>query len=102
MHWVFVTVLKLFLVEASRSYSLVAVHELLILVAAVLECVGSVVVAHGLSSCNSQAPECGLIVAQGLSCPTACGIFPEQGSNLCPLHWLTTGPPWKSEIQLGF
>ena len=55
-----------------------------------------------LSSCNSQAPECGLIVAHGLSCPTACGMFPEQGSNLCPLHWLTTGPPWKSEIQLGF
>ena len=21
-----------------------------------------------------------------LSCPTACGIFPEQGSNPCPLH----------------
>ena len=23
---------------------------------------------------------------RGLSCPVACGIFPGQGSNLCPLH----------------
>ena len=23
----------------------------------------------------------------GLSYPTACGIFLEQGLNLCPLHW---------------
>ena len=26
-------------------------------------------------------------VAHGPSCSTACGIFPDQGSNLCPLHW---------------
>ena len=25
--------------------------------------------------------------AHGLSCPTACGTFPDQGSNPCPLHW---------------
>ena len=25
-------------------------------------------------------------VAHGLSCSTACGIFPDQGSNPCPLH----------------
>ena len=34
-----------------------------------LRCAGSVVVAHGLS------------------CSAACGIFPDQGSNPCPLHW---------------
>ena len=28
-----------------------------------------------------------VVVAHGLSCPAACGIFPDQGSNLCPLHW---------------
>ena len=28
-----------------------------------------------------------VIVAHGLSCSVACGIFPDQGSNLCPLHW---------------
>ena len=26
-------------------------------------------------------------MAHGLSCSTACGIFPDQRSNLCPLHW---------------
>ena len=24
---------------------------------------------------------------RGLSCPSACGIFPGQGLNLCSLHW---------------
>ena len=27
------------------------------------------------------------IVAHGLSYSMACGIFPDQGSNPCPLHW---------------
>ena len=26
-------------------------------------------------------------VARGLSCSAACGIFLDQGSKLCPLHW---------------
>ena len=45
---------------------------------------GSVVVAHRLKSAAS------IVVAHGLSCSTAqkiCGIFPDQGSNPCPLHW---------------
>ena len=42
----------------------------------------------GFSNCGSQALErrlssCGA----GLSCSAACGIFPDQGSNPCPLHW---------------
>ena len=28
-----------------------------------------------------------VVVAHGLSCSTSCGIFPDQGSNPCPLHW---------------
>ena len=36
----------------------------------------------------------------GLRCPAACEIFLDQGSNLCPLHWLVDSypllPPWKS------
>ena len=28
-----------------------------------------------------------VVVADGLSCSSACGIFPAQGSNLCPLRW---------------
>ena len=27
-----------------------------------------------------------VVVAHGLSCSVACGIFPDRGSNLCPLH----------------
>ena len=29
---------------------------------------------------------CSLVKIRGLSCPAACGIFLEQGLNLCPLH----------------
>ena len=28
-----------------------------------------------------------VVVAQGLSCSMAHGIFLDQGSKLCPLHW---------------
>ena len=28
-----------------------------------------------------------LVVVYWLSCPAACGIFLDQGWNLCPLHW---------------
>ena len=43
--------------------------------------VGSVVVTHGLQSAGS------VVVVHRLCCSAACGIFPDQGSNLCPLHW---------------
>ena len=42
---------------------------------------GSVIVARGLQSAGSVA------VAHGLRCSAACGIFADQGSNPCPLHW---------------
>ena len=32
-------------------------------------------------------------VAHGPSCSAACGIFPDQGSNLCPLHWQADSQP---------
>ena len=51
--WVFVAVCGLSLVLASGAYSLVAVQGLLIVVAS-------------------------LVAEHGLSCPTACEIFPEQ------------------------
>ena len=34
-----------------------------------------------------------VVVAHGPSCSAACGIFPDQGSNLCPLHWLADSQP---------
>ena len=41
----------------------------------------SIVAPHGLQSTGS------VVVAHRLSCSKSCGIFPDQGSNLCPLHW---------------
>ena len=43
----------------------------------------------GLSSCSLQAlePMGSAAVGHGLSCSLACGIFPNQGSNPCPLRW---------------
>ena len=58
-------------------------------------------VARGLSSCGSQALDIGsMVVARGLCCSIACGIFPDQESNLCLLPWqadgfFTTEPPGK-------
>ena len=60
---------------------LVVEHELQACGLQQLWYMGSVVVAHGLQSVGS------LVVAHGLSCSVACGIFPDQGSNPCPLHW---------------
>ena len=50
---------------------------------------------NGFSCCGAQA-----LGAQALSvkrhefsCSEACGIFPEQGSNPCPLHWQSDSYP---------
>ena len=55
-----------------------------------------------VSGCGAKASRCGsfsccgvwalggsgsVLVAHGLSYSKAWGIFPDQGSNLCPLHW---------------
>ena len=34
-----------------------------------------------------------VIVAHGPSCSAARGIFPDQGSNPCPLHWQADAQP---------
>ena len=33
------------------------------------------------------------VVVLRLSCSAACGIFPDQGSNPCPLHWQVDSLP---------
>ena len=79
---------------SERGLLFIAVRGLLIVVAALvaepwLQAHGlqqlwhaaSVVVARGLQSAGS------VVAAHGLSCSVACGIFPDQGSNPCPLHW---------------
>ena len=47
----------------------------------------SAVVVPGLWNTGS------ITVVHGLSCSTACGIFPTQGSNLDSLHWQTDSLP---------
>ena len=97
--WVFDAPRGLSLVAASGGYSSLrcagfSLWGLLIVVSSLVEehglqaCrlqqlwhAGSVVVAHGLQSTGS------VVVAHGLSCSAACGIFPDQGSNPCPLRW---------------
>ena len=61
-----------------------------------------------LSSCDAWASHCdgpscceawalgvraSVVVAHGLSCSMVCGIFPDQGLNLCPLHWQADSQP---------
>ena len=56
------------------GYSLVAVHGLLTAAA-------SLIAEHGLQGTGSMA------AALELSCSAAREILPDQGSNLCLLHW---------------
>ena len=43
----------------------------------------------GFSCCGARAlgAQASVVVARGLSCSAACGIFPDQGSTPCPLFW---------------
>ena len=75
LHQAFTAVHRLSLVAASRGYFLVAMHKILIAVA-------SLVAEHRLLGARASVAE-----AHELSCPMACGIFPDQGLNLGPLHW---------------
>ena len=38
-----------------------------------------------------------VIVAHGPSCSAACGIFPDEGSNPCPLHWQADSQPLRHQ-----
>ena len=74
LHWVFVAACRLSLVAASGGYSSLrctgfSLRWLLLLQSMGSKRVGSVVVAHSVS------------------CSAACGIFPDEGSNPCLLHW---------------
>ena len=74
LHWAFVAARVLSLAAGSGGYTIVTERRLLIAVA-------SLCGARALGSWAS------VVVARGLSCSTACGIFLDQGSNPCPLHW---------------
>ena len=81
------------LVAASGSYFLPAVCRLLIAVASSVAehrlwgVQASVVPAPGLQGTGS------VVVVRRLSCSKACGIFLDQGSNLCLLPWQADSLP---------
>ena len=78
--WVFVSVRGLSLVAASGGHSS-------------SRCVGlSLSRLLLLRSTGSRRAD-SVVVAHGLSCSPACGIFPDQGSNPCPLHWQADSQP---------
>ena len=72
--WVFVAARGLSLVAASRVYSL-------------LWCTGFSLRWPLLLRSTGSRHMCSVVVAHGLSCSTACVIFPDQGLNPCLLHW---------------
>ena len=79
LHWVFVAARRLFSSCGEQGLLSIVVHRLLIVVA-------SLVAEHGLQVCGLQQlwHAGSVVVAHGLSCSAACGIFPDQGSNPCP------------------
>ena len=66
-------------VVASRGYSLDAVRGLLIAMVSL--------------AAELWGERASIVVAHGLSCSLVCGIFPDQGSNLCLLHWQAVSLP---------
>ena len=78
--WVFVSVWGLPLVAASRGHSSSRCAGLSLSRPLLLRSTGS--------RCTSSA-----VVAHGLSCSAACGIFPDQGSNPCALYWQADSQP---------
>ena len=46
-----------------------------------------------VAECGLLGTQASVVVAHGLSFPEAYGIFLDQGSNLCPLHWQADSQP---------
>ena len=82
--WVFVSVRGPSLVAASGSHSSSWCAALSLLRPLLLRSTGS---RHAGSA----------IVAHGPSCSTAHEIFPDQGSNPCPLHWQADSQPLRHQ-----
>ena len=93
--WVFVSVRGLSLVVVSGGHSSPWCASLSLSWPLLLRSTGS-------------RPAGSVIVAHGPSCSAACGILPDQGSNLCPLHWQADShplrhqgsPSWSSLINI--
>ena len=82
--WVFVSVRGLSLVAESGGHSS-------------LRCVGLSLSRPLLLWSTGSRRAGSVVVAHGPSCSTACGTFPDQGSNLCPLHWQADSQPLRHQ-----
>ena len=82
--WVFVSVRGLSLVVASGGHSSSQCTGLSLSWPLLLRSTGS-------RSAGS------VVVAHGPSCSAAFGIFPDQGSNPCPLHWQADSQPLRHQ-----
>ena len=82
--WVFVSVRGLSLVAASGCHSSSRCAGLSLSWPLLLRSTGS---RHAGS----------VVVAHGPSCSAACEIFPDQGSNPCPLHWQADSQPLRHQ-----
>ena len=82
--WVFVSVRGLSLVVASGGHSS-------------SRCAGLSLSRPLLLRSTGSRRAGSAIVAHGPSCSAACGIFPDQGSNPCPLHWQADSQPLRHQ-----
>ena len=78
--WVFVSVRGLSLVAASGGHSS-------------WRCAGLSLSRPLLLRSTGSRRAGSVVVAHRPSCSAACGIFPDQGSNPCPLHWQADSQP---------
>ena len=84
LRWVFVSVRGLSLVVASGGHSS-------------SRCVGLSPSRPLLLRSTGSRHTGSVIVAHGPSCSVACGIFPDQGSNPCPLHCQADSQPLRHQ-----
>ena len=82
--WVFVSVWGLSLVVASGGHSST-------------RCAGPSLSQPLLLRSTGSRRTGSVVVAHGASCSMACGIFPDQGSNPCPLHWQADSQPLRHQ-----
>ena len=82
--WVFVSVRGLSLVAASGGHSS-------------SRCAGLSLSRPPLLRSTGSRRAGSVVVAHGPSCSAACGIFPDQGSNPCTLHWQADSQPLRHQ-----
>ena len=86
--WILVSVRGLSLVAASGGHSS-------------SQCVGLSLLRPLLLQSTGSRRAGSVVVAYGPSCSAACGIFPDQGSNPCPLHWQADSQPLRHQGSPG-